>query len=537
MASSSTIRSNSVTSSFTTTKVACVDLKKVPEPIHTGIGFLDHMMDQLNSHAQIGVGLTVHHHSDLSNLSGTKHKKTNNNNNNNGDDQKMEANNSNNNDKDSFEKNPNRLSQSDQTSLLRHVGWTLGCQVALLNKFLSLSDDTTATSRFCCPLDEALVECILTKPAKTTTTTTTTTQQKTAEEEDPSEGSSNKRRKLDHKNNTTDKKETTTTTTTSSKPIGSLVQYQLAPFGKYPKTTGRTKIGHLETAAIKAFWEAFAKSSGLQISLTKLRGDNGHHIVESTFKAFSRAMRNLLDGTNTTMAGGESFPHMWGKSSKNQKDSIALARVGSISRATKETNIDVSLKLNGTSEATSIHTGIGTLDEFFTILAKEADMSLVIDCKGDLWVDDHHTAEDVAIAVGQVLTQALGTKAGLNRMWCAKQTVNNTTNNEEETIEVTMDLSNRPCLTHNLALGEVQEELVGDLSVEMFDHVLDSLVVNGRMTVHIVRTTGGDDAGNSSLKDRAMATAAAFGRALKYCAMVDSRRAGKTASSKGTLSV
>mmetsp|Transcript_9609 Transcript_9609/g.11146 ORF Transcript_9609/g.11146 Transcript_9609/m.11146 type:complete len:92 (+) Transcript_9609:2-277(+) len=90
-----------------------------------------------------------------------------------------------------------------------------------------------------------------------------------------------------------------------------------------------------------------------------------------------------------------------------------------------------------------------------------------------------------------------------------------------------MDLSNRPCLTHNLSLDC---EYVGDMSVEMLDHVLDSLVMNGQMTVHIVEKAKGD------IMDLAMATALAFGRALRLCAAVDPRRAGKTASSKGTLS-
>ena len=112
-------------------------------------------------------------------------------------------------------------------------------------------------------------------------------------------------------------------------------------------------------------------------------------------------------------------------------------------------------------------------------------------------------------------------------------------------VEVTMDLSNRPCLRHNLTLTE--DEYVMDptdddplpplnrvatqLTVEMFEHVLDSLVVNSRMTVHIRELDKG-----RSVWDRAMATADAFGTALRYCAMVDCRRAGKTASSKGTLS-
>jgi imidazoleglycerol-phosphate dehydratase len=492
-------RRGSTTSLFTTTGVACVDLTKNPKPIHTGIGFLDHMMDQINSHAQIGVGLTVHHHSDFSSLSN---------------DSKLSGSD----DKDHpSSSNHNRLSQANQASLLRHVGWTLGSQLALLNKFLSLEDDTTATSRFCCPLDEALVECVLVKPAVP-----------------------NKKRKL----------EEGTTSTTSTKPVGDLIRYELAPFGKFPKETGRTKIGHLETAALEEFWKAFAKSTGLQISLVKLRGDNGHHIVESTFKAFSRAIRNLLDGTNTTTASTtpnhkESAPYqqaMWGESSLNWKQSLELKRQGTVERSTKETNIHVALQLDGGVAGVQIDTGIQTLDRFFTVLAQEAALSLTIACRGDLWVDDHHTAEDVAIAVGQVLNTALGTKAGLNRMWCAQHTVG------AATVEVTMDLSNRPCLIHNLALEDGKEEHVGDLSVEMFDHVLESLVVNGRMTVHIVleetapkkeeeEENGTEPQHPSTLEDRAMATAAAFGRALKYWTMVDHRRAGKTASSKGTLSV
>jgi imidazoleglycerol-phosphate dehydratase len=103
----------------------------------------------------------------------------------------------------------------------------------------------------------------------------------------------------------------------------------------------------------------------------------------------------------------------------------------------------------------------------------------------------------------------------------------------EANVEVTMDLSNRPCLTENLTLADCAEEYVGDSwTVEMFEHVLESLVMNGHMTVHIVELTAG-----KTVKETAMATAMAFGRVLRFCAAVDPRRAGKTASSKGTLSV
>lgn len=250
--------------------------------------------------------------------------------------------------------------------------------------------------------------------------------------------------------------------------------------------------------------------------------------MESSFKAFSRALRVFLDP-----------PGIWDQGSPNDLAGVALNREGKIDRTTKETSISVRVLLNGSSEGTCVETGTPFLDRFYTALAKEACMTLKIQCKGDLWVDDHHTAEDVSIAIGQCLTQALGNKAGLNRMWLGEA------NHEDATVEVTMDLSNRPYFGHNLheTLGRQEyvdenSDTVADnaslLSCEMLEHCLDSLVVNSRMTVHIVEK---DAKETTSVADVAVATAMAFGRALRVCAMVDERRAGTTASSKGTLSV
>lgn len=98
-------------------------------------------------------------------------------------------------------------------------------------------------------------------------------------------------------------------------------------------------------------------------------------------------------------------------------------------------------------------------------------------------------------------------------------------------MEVVMDLSNRPCLTHDLKLAEYNEEKVDDMSIEMIEHVFDSFIMNGQMTVHIVQLKGG------RAGDLTTAAAIAFGKALGRCIAVDPRRAGATASSKGTLSV
>lgn len=429
-----------MTSSFVTSNVECIDLARSSFPISTGLGFLDHMIDQFNSHAQIGVAITV-------------------------DQRKNEQQNG-----TRVIDNGNAHACIDQSMLLPLCGEALGKSM----KALLLDVQLEASSRFCCPLDEALVECEITKK---------------------SDGE------------------------------GSLTHFSLPPYGIYPRSTGRTKIGGMETKPVEGFMRSFVEAAGLQMSLHKVRGDNGHHIIESAFKAFSRSLRNLIDGTDTNTYDTDSFLELWGPQSESWKQSFVLERQGQHNRKTKETSILVDLKLDGGLKGVSIDTGIPTLDDVFEALAKEASLSLEMKCQGDLWVDDHHTSEDVSIALGQVLDKALGTKAGLNRMWCAKAMVG------DAIMEVTMDLSNRPCLTENLTESE-EEYIGGTLTTEMFHHMLESLTMNARMTVHIVEIQEG-----ANMKESALAIAMAFGRTLKMCAAVDPRRAGKTASSKGTLSV
>mmetsp|Transcript_28646 Transcript_28646/g.60447 ORF Transcript_28646/g.60447 Transcript_28646/m.60447 type:complete len:442 (+) Transcript_28646:106-1431(+) len=437
---------------FTLSNVTCIDTAKTksPHPISTGIGFFDHMIDQLNSHAQIGVSVTVTKQGEDN--SGKDHH--------------------------SFEV-VNRYADEDQAKIMGAVGAALGKE---LNKLKYPEGDRT--SRFCCPLDEALVECELTKKSNN------------------GEGG------------------------------GKLVEFTLPPYGKYPANKGRAKIGTMKTQHVETFFSNVADASGMDISLVKIRGDNGHHVVESAFKAFSRALRNLIDGTNTNNYASNEYESMWGVKSESYTSSLELCREGKLERSTKETSILVHILLNGLAkgpdDSVQVNTGIKTMDQFVSILAKEAMMSIEAKCNGDLYVDDHHTSEDVAIALGQVLNTAFGTKAGLNRMWCAVGTYG------DAEVEVTMDLSNRPCITHNLSLSSNpnEEEYAGDLSIEMLDHVIESLVMNSRSTVHIYEKKVG-----KTVLETAMATAMAYGKALRMCASVDPRRAGKTASSKGTLSV
>lgn len=191
----------------------------------------------------------------------------------------------------------------------------------------------------------------------------------------------------------------------------SVFHYDLAPYGSFPKSTGRKLIGEMETHPLEFFWKSISLSMGLStFKLQKLRGHNGHHIVESSFKAFCRAFRCCLDDNHV----------MWNTLSDSFTQGILLQREASISRCTKETSISVHLKMDG-AKIISVTTGIPFLDEFFTVLARECpSMSLAVKCTGDLWVDDHHTTEDVAIAIGQAIHSAVGSKAGLNRMWTSE---------------------------------------------------------------------------------------------------------------------
>lgn len=442
------------------------NLKKV-DSISTGIGFFDHMIQQLVSHAQIGV--SVHVSKGGSNCD-------------------------------------NRVLVTDQVNryaqpcelqqvLMSQVGQEIGRELGQLLQSV-IPSNSKRDSRFCCPLDEALVECVL---------------------------------EIDLSNTLKE---------------GSLKQFSLPPYGIYPPNKGRSQIGHMMTNPnVELFFQALATTSGMNISLMKIRGDNGHHIVEAAFKAFSRCLRNLIDGTNTTNPDmwckdtGSSMFLLWGSDSDSYEQSLALNRSATAERKTKETSISIDLKLDGGKRGSQIDMGIDIMNDFYTALANAADISLNVQCEGDLWVDDHHTAEDVSIAVGKCLNEALGTKAGLNRMWNSECCIGGGNYGSSTTVEVIMDLSNRPCLTCNLNFQ--QEEYIRGFSVEMLHHALESLVINSLMTVHIVDkgNLGKENQSGLDGENLIMATAKAFGQALKQFVAVDPRRAGTIASSKGTLSV
>ena len=152
-------------------------------------------------------------------------------------------------------------------------------------------------------------------------------------------------------------------------------------------------------------------------------------------------------------------------------------------RTTTETRVFVELSLAGQGRA-QVNTGIGFLDHLLTSLSRHGRFDLVIRCDGDLIVDDHHTAEDVALALGGGLDKALGDRKGINRFGHAIVPL------DEALSRVAVDLSGRPFADVNLGL---RRESIGTLATENISHFLRSLATAGRMALHVDVLKGEND--------------------------------------------
>lgn len=143
-------------------------------------------------------------------------------------------------------------------------------------------------------------------------------------------------------------------------------------------------------------------------------------------------------------------------------------------RTTAETDITIDINLDGSGQHT-IDTGLGFLDHMLEQIAKHGLIDLALRCEGDLEVDEHHSIEDVAIALGEAITKALGDKTGIGRYGFALPM-------DESRATVLLDLSGRPYLVFNGTFGR---EAVGDFPTEMVEHFFYSLAMNLKATLHI----------------------------------------------------
>jgi len=173
------------------------------------------------------------------------------------------------------------------------------------------------------------------------------------------------------------------------------------------------------------------------------------------------------------------------------------ARRAETSRKTKETNITLQLNLDGGGVA-EIATGIGFLDHLLTTLAKHARFDLTLRCQGDLHIDDHHTAEDCALALGAAIDQALGERAGITRFGSAYAPL------DEALARAVIDLSGRPYAYVELGLAR---EALGGLACENIGHVLRSLATAARATLHVECLRGENDHHRAEAAFKAVALA------------------------------
>lgn len=193
------------------------------------------------------------------------------------------------------------------------------------------------------------------------------------------------------------------------------------------------------------------------------------------------------------------------------------ARRSRLERKTAETFVRVDLLVDGSGQA-SITTGVGFLDHLLVSLARHARLDLMLHCEGDLEVDDHHTAEDAALALGQALDEALGERRGINRFGDALVPL------DEALARAAIDVSGRPFADVQLGLTR---DAIGSLSAENVSHVLRSFATAARLTLHVDVLKGAND--HHRAESAFKATAEALRQALAPSGFDDIR------SAKGVL--
>ncbi len=192
-------------------------------------------------------------------------------------------------------------------------------------------------------------------------------------------------------------------------------------------------------------------------------------------------------------------------------------RAATVTRRTGETEVVVALDLDGEGRA-DVRTGVGFLDHLLGTLARHARFDLTLTCAGDLAVDDHHTAEDCALALGAALDRALGERRGIERFGWALAPL------DEALARAVLDLSGRPFAAVRL---ELEREMLGALAGENVPHVLRSLATAARATLHVDVLRGEND------HHRAEAAFKATALALRQA--VSRSGFGDVPSLKGTL--
>ncbi len=196
-----------------------------------------------------------------------------------------------------------------------------------------------------------------------------------------------------------------------------------------------------------------------------------------------------------------------------------MSRTATIKRKTKETDIEVAIDLDGTG-ASNVATGIGFFDHMLDLLARHSRIDLTVKAVGDLHIDFHHTTEDVGIALGQAVRQALGDMAGITRYASLHMPM------DETLTRVAIDISGRPFLVFK---ADFPRDKIGEFDTELVREWFNAFAINAGVTLH-VETLYGDNShhiAESCFKGLA--------RALRAAVAIDPRNAGEVPSTKGRL--
>ncbi|HXX25340.1 MAG TPA: imidazoleglycerol-phosphate dehydratase HisB [Pseudolabrys sp.] len=194
-------------------------------------------------------------------------------------------------------------------------------------------------------------------------------------------------------------------------------------------------------------------------------------------------------------------------------------RKGAIKRKTKETDVEVEIDLDGAGRA-QIATGIGFLDHMLDLLARHARIDMTVKAKGDLHIDFHHTAEDVGIALGQAVKQALGDMKGITRYADVHVPM------DEALTRAALDISGRPFLVFKTEFARAK---IGDFDTALVQEWFQAFATNAGITLHVETLYGTNDHHISESCFKALA------RALRSAVAIDPRAKDEVPSTKGSL--
>ena len=194
-------------------------------------------------------------------------------------------------------------------------------------------------------------------------------------------------------------------------------------------------------------------------------------------------------------------------------------RKASVKRKTKETDVEVAIDLDGEGRA-SVATGIGFLDHMLDLLARHSRVDIEVKAKGDLHIDHHHTTEDVGIALGQALRQALGDMKGITRYADVHVPM------DEALTRVALDISGRPYLVFEVAFVRAK---IGTFDTALVQEWFQAFAVNAALTLHVATLYGSNDHHIAESCFKGLA------RALRAALAIDPRAANEVPSTKGTL--